>query len=177
MNLHEFIDWFEDSRAGTRRLISIVPTEAFDFRQNENAPTIEQIIRAFASLEYTFIKGVCTGEWTDSGNPSDIRRQIFDTLSEEAGDPEYFELSEELDSAEAILDHLDRVHQECLDILAALSENEFQTRIVKVPWGEEASIARLLLGLVEREIHHRTELYLALQQYGIRMNPMILWGP
>ena len=71
----------------------------------------------------------------------------------------------------------DSFSEQTFDILADISEEEFLNRVVQVPWGEEGTIQRLMVGMVEREIHHRTELYLALQQFGIKMSPMVLWGP
>jgi hypothetical protein len=177
LNRHEFIDWYEDVRVGTRRLISIVPEEAFEFRAYETGPTLEQLMRAFASLEAQYVRGVCTGDWSDPRSPGDVRRQLCDAFAEEAADPQYFEQENEIQTADEILDHLDLVHQEALDILAEVTDEEFQNRWVRLPWGEEGTLARLLLGLVEREIHHRTELYLALQAYGLRLSPMMLWGP
>ena len=178
MNRHEFIDWFEDVRVGTRRLISMVPDEAFDYRQHENSPTLEQLMRAFGSLEERFVKGVCSGDWTDPLNPTDVRSQLRRAYAEDADDMDFvFDDSESLETSDDVLDHLDMIHQETLDILADLTDEEFQNSRVQVPWGEEATIQRLLIGMVEREIHHRTELYVALRQYGCRVNPMILWGP
>jgi hypothetical protein len=177
LNRHEFIDWYEDVRAGTRRLISMVPDEAFDFQAIDCGPTIEQIMRSFASLEDQYVRGVCTGDWSSAKNPWDARRQISDTFASEASDSDLIDRPSELQTSEEILDYLDEVHQNSLDILAYISEEEFRSRWVALPWGDEGTIVRLLLGLVEREIHHRTELYIALQIYGIPMNAMMLWGP
>jgi len=178
MNRHEFIDWLEDVRVGTRRLISMVPEEAFEYKASDDAPTVEQLMRVFASLEDQFTRGVCAGDWSNPGSPSDARRQIATAYAEDTDDLEFSGVtSESMDTADEILDHLDRIHQESLDIIAELSDEEFQARKVQVPWGEEATIQRLMIGMVEREIHHRTELYLALQQYGIQMSQLILWGP
>lgn len=176
MNRHEFIDWYEDVRAGTRRLISVVPDEAFDFRATESGPTIEQIIRAFASLERQFIRGVCLGDWSDPASPTDVRRQIRDSMVDE-GDAQDFRMSDDIETADDVLEELDRAHDDALDILAELSDEEFMNRVVVLPWGERGTIARLLLGLVEREIHHRTELYMALSLYGVPVTPMMLFGP
>jgi hypothetical protein len=177
LNRHEFIDWYEDVRVGTRRLISIVPDEAFEFQANKCGPTIEQIIRTFASMEDQYIRGVVLGDWSDSRNADDMRRQVREAFAEEAGDAQYFEQVDELETSDDVLDNLDEVHQNSLDILAELTEDEFQKRVVELPWGERGPISRLLLGLVEREIHHRTELYFALQAFGININTQILWGP
>jgi len=177
MNRHEFIDWFEDVRVGTRRLIAMVPEEAFDFRAHKDAPTIEQLMRSFASLEKVFVRGVCTGDWSEAGVKNEIVRRVLDIVAEDAGEPPLEDSEEELETSEQILEHLDQVHQEALDILAEVTEEEFQRRVVEVPWGERGTLVRLLLGMVEREVHHRTELYLALQQYGLPMHPMMLWGP
>ena len=178
MNRHEFIDWYEDVRVGTRRLMAMVPEEAFDFRPHRDSPTLEMLIRAFASLEGQYVRGVCTGDWSDPRNPTDARRQIQRAIAEDADDLDDFaDGPESLETTQDILDHLDRVHQEALDIIAELTDEQFQSQRVLLPWGEEGTIQRLLIGLVEREIHHRTELYLALQQYGVPMSPMMIWGP
>ena len=177
LNRHEFIDWYEDVRVGTRRLISMVPDEAFEFQVCEGGPTIEQLTRAFAGLEDQYMRGVCLGDWSDPSNPWDARRQAREASADEAGDPQGFEPTDCLETTDEILEHLDMVHQNALDVFVELSEEEFQKRVVELPWGERGTIARLLLGMVEREIHHRTELYMALQAFGVRMNPMIIWGP
>ena len=178
MDRREFIDWYEDVRVGTRRLISMVPDEAFDFRPHRDAPTFEMLIRAFASLEEQYVRGVCTGDWSDPRHATDVRQQIRRAIAEEADD--YGDGPggpDGLDTARDVIDHLDQVHQEALDIIAELSEEEFLKRRVLLPWGEQGTILRLLVGLVEREVHHRTELYLALQHYGIPMSHMMIWGP
>lgn len=178
MNRLEFIDWYEDVRVGTRRLILMVPEEAMDYRLHRNGPTIEMLMRSFASLEEQYLKGVCIGDWSDSSSPTDIRRQLYAAFAEDTDDKEGLENGvEKLDSPEEIVDHLDYIHQQGLDILADLSDEEFQLRKTMLPWGESGTIVRLLLGLVEREIHHRTELYCALQSYGIDMSTMMIWGP
>ncbi len=155
----------------------MVPDEAFDYRMHDDAPTLEQLMRAFASLEEQFVRGVCAGDWSDPGNPRDVRGQVRRALAEDADDFEYDDYAPKLETAGEVIEHLDRVHQDALDIIAMVSDEEFQNRKVQVPWGEEATMARFLIGMVEREVHHRTELYLALQQYGIPMSQMILWGP
>ncbi len=178
MNRYEFINWYEDVRVGTRRLIAMVPEEAFDYRPHEGGPTLEMIMRAFASLEEQFIKGVCMGDWSDPKSATDVRRQMRDAFAEEANDLDALaEDVPQLESPEEILDQLDRVHQDALDVIAELSDEEFQRTRVVLPWGEEGTILRLLLGLVEREIHHRTQLFTALQTYGLKMSEMVIWGP
>ena len=178
MKRHEFIDWFEDVRTGTRRLIAMVPEEAFDFQAHEDTPTVEQLMRAFIGLEQQYVRGVCRNDWSDSTNPTDVRRQRLRSFAEDTDELDLIDSEiESLATSDEILEYLDEVHQRSLDVLADLSDEEFQTRIVDVPWGERATIQRLLIGMVEREIHHRTELYLALQQFGIPMSPMIIWGP
>jgi len=178
MNRREFIDWSEDVRTGTRRLIAMVPEEAFDFQAHDDAPTVEQLMRAFSGLEEQFVKGVCRSDWSDKHNPRDIRRQRLRAYAEDTDELDIIDSEIELlGTADEILEHLDEIHQQALDVIADLSDEEFHNREVDVPWGERGTIQRLLVGMVEREIHHRTELYLALQQYGIPMSPMIIWGP
>jgi len=178
MNRFEFINWLEDVRQGTRRLISIIPEDACDFRLTDESLTIREMSHSFSLLEEQFVRGVCTNDWSDPGNPADARRQLTSALSEETDD---YGLSDDVpddfDSCGEIIDHLDNIHQEALDILAELTDEEFQTRKVVVPWGEEATIQRLLIGMVEREVHNRSELYIALKIYGVPVTDMIIFGP
>jgi hypothetical protein len=177
MRKYDFINWFEDVRVGTRRLISIVPEEAFDWRAHKTSPTMEQLMRVFAGLEEQFVKGVCTNDWSTGSDPTDIRNQMFRAYAEDTDELEVLEEGPEiLETTDDVIDQLDSIHQEALDIIADLSEEEFQNRRVVVPWGEEATIQRFLIGMVEREIHHRAELYEALRHYGVEVSPLILWG-
>ncbi|MFH1675621.1 MAG: hypothetical protein ABIC40_01265, partial [bacterium] len=146
MNKHEFIDWYEDVRYGTRRLISIAPEEALDFRPHENSETIEQMMRMFGTLEEQFVKGICRGDWSDSDSLDDARSQICDAFAEDSGEVgELTENEESTESTDEIIDRLDRIHQESLDILADVTEEEFQSHLVALPWSEQGTIVRLLL--------------------------------
>lgn len=178
MRLNDFINWFEDVRVGTRRLISMMPEDSFEFRLHSDSQTMLELAQVFAKLEKQFVKGVCTGDWTDPNHPTDIRSQQFRAYEEETDDflDETFAI-ESPDTIDEILDHLDNIHQEALDIFAEISDEEFLTLRVAVPWGEEGTIQRLLIGMVEREIHHRSELYFALRGYGVPVSEMIIWGP
>jgi hypothetical protein len=181
MNKFDFVNWFEDVRYGTRRLISMVPDEAFDFRANPDSPSMEKLMRAFGSLEEQFVKGICKSDWTDARNPTDARRQMEAAFAEDTDELEGFcDLeydTESLETVDDILDHLDMVHQEALDIIAQVDENNFSKRVVQVPWGEEATIERFLVGMVEREIHHRAELAFSLRLYGVPVTNQVIFGP
>ncbi|HEX9743986.1 MAG TPA: hypothetical protein VGB30_01030, partial [bacterium] len=144
---------------------------------DENSPTVEMLMRAFAALEDQYVCGVCTGDWGDPSSPRAVKQRARDLLSEETDDWDQDFYQDEMDTPDAILDHLDMIHDESLNILADLSDDEFQHRTVDLPWGETGTIARLLLGLVEREIHHRTELFLLLKHFGIRITDQVIFGP
>ena len=178
MKRHDFINWYEDVRIGTRRLITMMPDEAFDFRFHEDSLTILELMQVFKRLEEQFVRGVCTGDWSDPKHPTHARTQRFRAYEEDTDD---FCAPESDDSGgntvDEILEDLDRVHQESLDILAEITDDEFLNRRVEVPWGEVGTIERLLIGMVEREIHHRAELYFALREYGVPVSEMIIWGP
>ncbi len=174
----DFINWFEDVRLGTRRLITMVPDEAFHYRAHPSSTDLEHLMRVFAGLEEQFVKGVCTNDWSMTNQPTDVRRQITRAYAEDTDDFEGLDSDTEFfETVDEIIDHLDMIHQEALDIIADLSDEEFQNRKVNVPWGEEATVQRFLIGMVEKEIHHRAELYEALRHYGTDMSPMIIWGP
>jgi hypothetical protein len=178
MKRHDFIDWFEDVRVGTRRLISMVPDEALDFKPHEEALSVLGLMQVFAKLEGPFVRGVCTGDWTDPKHPTDPRSQQIRAFEEDTDD---FCISEDgielFETVDEVLENLDEIHQESLDILAEISDEEFINRRVEVPWGEIGTIERLLLGMAEREIHHRAELYFALREYGVPVSEMIIFGP
>ena len=176
MNRHEFIDWYEDVRVGTRRLISMTPEDALEFTINEQGTTIEMLLRAFASLEEQYVRGVCMDDWGGPSSPRKVKERQMQILAEETDDLDIMDV-ETLETPDDILNHLDSIHDEALNILADISDDEFQHRRVDLPWGEGGTISRLLLGLVEREIHHRTELFLALGKYGLKMSDQIIWGP
>ncbi|MCX6646321.1 MAG: DUF664 domain-containing protein [bacterium] len=178
MKRHDFINWFEDVRVGTRRLISMMPDEAFDFQFHEESLSMLGLMQLFAKLEEQFVRGVCTGDWTDPKHPTDPRSQQVRAFEEDTDDfcvsGDGIETPETVDD---ILEHLDLIHQESLDILADITDEEFMNRRVEVPWGETGTIERLLVGMVEREIHHRSELYFALREFGVPVSEAIIFGP
>lgn len=72
---------------------------------------------------------------------------------------------------ESVLAYVDRLHEESLEIFAALTPDDLQRRCMTVG-GAEMRVWKWLRLMVEHEIHHRGQLYELLGQVGVKTPPL-----
>ncbi|MGH7331416.1 MAG: DinB family protein, partial [Candidatus Rokuibacteriota bacterium] len=152
----DFIRYFEGVRRRTRSVIEQVSPELLDWRPRPGEFTCSDIVRHLAGAERFFVTKVLEDRWTadlDPGLPLDHG---------------------------ATRAHLDEVHRAEMGRLADLPDERLQAPLRDLDGGQ-VKTWRLLMAMVEHEVHHRSQLdaYLAEagveppQLYGYRMEDVV----
>jgi uncharacterized damage-inducible protein DinB len=152
-----FITYFESIRRRTLTYIRTIPADGGDWSPKVGEFTCGDIVRHLAAAEIMFVGAVVEGKWRYAGH----------TDSTEPG----------LDTAVA---RLEETHALAMDSLRGLTDAELD-QLRPTLNGPPVKAWRLLLALVEHEVHHRSQLavYLALmgveppQIYGLGVEDVI----
>ena len=140
-----FADYFDGVRRRTVGFFRIIPADRVDWAPEDGEYTCGDIVRHVAASERMFTGAVCDAAWTYGGH----ERAKAPTL-------------------EAALADLDAAHAECSARLRALGDGALEaTRPPLEPGATPVRAWRLLLAMVEHEVHHRSQLASYLTWMGV----------
>jgi uncharacterized damage-inducible protein DinB len=132
----EFADYFAGVRRRTVGFFRAIPADRVDWRPQAGEYTCGDIVRHVAATERMFVGAVVDGQWRYPGHD----RALAPTL-------------------EAALADLDAAHAACGARLRALDAGMLAANRPALEPGARAVRAwRLLLAMVEHEVHHRSQL-------------------
>ena len=131
-----FADYFDGVRRRTVGFFRAIPAERIDWAPKAGEYTCGDIVRHVTATERMFVGAVVDGRWQYGGHD----RALAPTR-------------------EAALADLDAVHAECGARLRALGDAALaDTRPALEPGAAPVRAWRLLLAMVEHEVHHRSQL-------------------
>ena len=144
-----FLNYFGTVRERTMRVARCIPPDKLDWTYAPAKFTLGDLLRHLAVTERYL--------WGENlqGKPSQYKSHG----------------KEFADGYENILALLDRLHRESLEIFAALSDADLQTKC-KTPGGVEITKWKWLRLMVEHEIHHRGQIYLYLAMLDVPTPPL-----
>jgi uncharacterized damage-inducible protein DinB len=145
-----FIQYFERVRARTMEAVDAVPPEMLDWSPRAGEYTCGDIVRHLASVEAMDVEAALGGGWRYRGH----ERLLGESLAEAR-------------------DYLSRTHARMMAQLHALPDSELTAHRADLE-GRPVSVWRILMAMVEHEIHHRSQLASYLAQLGVR--PPQLFG-
>jgi uncharacterized damage-inducible protein DinB len=141
-----FADYFDGVRRRTTGFFGAIPADRVDWAPKAGEYTCGDIVRHVAATERMFTRAVCDGQWSYPGH----ERAAAPTL-------------------EAALAELDAAHAECTARLRALDDVALlTTRPALEPGAAAVRAWRLLLAMVEHEVHHRSQLASYLTWMGLQ---------
>lgn len=145
-----FIDYYEGIRRRTLNFINAVPMERIDWSPAEGEFTFGDLIRHLAATEAMFIEAVVNGKWKYAGHKTDLKQELAVAIA-----------------------HLHAAHQEAMEKLSTLGDSALRETRRSLS-GTEVKTWRLLMAMVEHEVHHRSQLamYLTL----INIKPPHIYG-
>src|SRR5579864_34458 len=141
-SIADFARYFEGIRRRTWAAVDRVTPEILERRPWPEALSCGAIIRHLAGAERFFVTKVVEDRWTDGLDPGP---------------------SLDLAATRALLD---TAHQEEMPRLLALPDRWLQGRVKDLA-GRDVAVWRLLMAMVEHEIHHRSQLNSRLSVAGI----------
>jgi len=132
----DFAHYFDGVRRRTTGFFRVIPADRVDWAPKAGEYTCGDIVRHVTATERMFVSAVCDGRWTYPGH----ERAKAPTL-------------------EVALADLQAAHAECGARLRALGDSALDTtRPALEPGASPVRAWRLLLAMVEHEVHHRSQL-------------------
>ena len=143
-DMQSFLNYFSSIRRRTVTYIRTLPPERIDWAPQEGEFTCGDLIRHMAASEKMFAGGIATGQWRYPGH----QRQAGESL-------------------ETLLTELESSHTEAVEMLNLLQGadlSELRPSLKGVP----VKTWRLLMAMIEHEVHHRSQLAVYLSLMGIQ---------
>lgn len=149
-NVNRFIDYFEGIRRRTLHFIDAIPADRIDWFPSDGEFSFGDLIRHLAATEEMFVGALVDGKWKYAGHKIQGKQE-----------------------RDAAITVLKSTHQEAMMRLGTLSDaalNESRRSLS----GQEVKTWRLLMAMVEHEVHHRSQIamYLTL----IKIKPPHIYG-
>jgi uncharacterized damage-inducible protein DinB len=140
-----FADYFDGVRRRTRDFFGVIPAERVDWAPKAGEYSCGDIVRHVAASEAMFVGAVVDGRWRYPGHD----RGVAPTL-------------------DAALAHLDAGHAAARARLRELADGALgDSRPPLEPGQRPVRAWRLLLAMIEHEVHHRSQLASYLTWMGI----------
>ncbi|HUO52644.1 MAG TPA: DinB family protein [Gemmatimonadaceae bacterium] len=144
-----FLPYFENIRARTIRVASLIPPDRVEWTHRAGAFTLGDLVRHIAATErWMFAENVRGRASRYPGHGRELA-----------------------DGFEAVLAYLSRMHEESMLIFRDLTPEQLQ-RSITTPAGTPITAWKWLRAMVEHEVHHRGQLYLMLSMLGIKAPPI-----
>jgi uncharacterized damage-inducible protein DinB len=145
----ELCEYFEKVRARTRRVADCIPPDRLEWTWAPGKFTLGDILRHLASIE----------------------RDMY-AENVQARPSRYAGHGRELaDGPEAVRAYVERCHAESMEIFRSLSDEDLE-RDCQTPAGAKLRVGKWLRLMIEHEIHHRGQLYMALGILGVATPPI-----
>jgi len=148
-NIESFLSYFHSVRARTMRVVEALPADRLEWRHADGVFSPSDLARHIAGTErYTFAENVL-------GRPS-----------------RYHGCGPSLaDGHDAVIDFMQRMHQETTAILQALTPADLERKCASAQ-GAPITTWKLLRAMIEHEVHHRGEMYVYLALLGVPRPPL-----
>ncbi len=167
MDIKGFISYMDKLRRPTETLMKMAPQDKLDWKPAEgNFLTLGQVLDHLT----TGLEGVrcfITGDWGVELTPEGELPPEMEVLPPAEKFPSC--------DPETALKKLDESYKIAKEALGRLSEEDFRSKIVKAPWGEEGPMWTMLLSLLEHQINHKYQLFFYLKMLGLPVNTITLY--
>jgi len=148
-SVSSFLRYYGRIRQRTMKVVRCIPPDRLEWTYREGKWTLGDLLRHLAALERQMFAE------TILGRPSTYQGCGRDLA----------------DGYDAVLAFLERMHQETVEIIASLSDEDLQRRCT-TPGGASLPVWKWLRAAVEHEVHHRGQIYLYLSMLGIETPPL-----
>jgi uncharacterized damage-inducible protein DinB len=144
-----FLDYWEKVRGRTARVVDCIPAERVEWTWQPGKFTLGDLVRHLAAIErFMYAENAARRPSRYPGHG----RELADGLP-------------------AIRAFLDRCHAETVEIFKGLSDADLREKCV-TPGGASLAVGKWLRLMVEHEVHHRGQIYMALGVLGVATPPI-----
>lgn len=143
-DVNSFIKYFDSVRRRTIKFIQAIPDHQIDWAPRKDEFTCGDIVRHLAATELMFVKAVVVEDWEYLGHDRSLASSLAETI-----------------------EHLERCHIEATAFLHRLSNSDLSQPRPTLN-GPPVKGWRLLMAMVEHEVHHRSQLAVYLTLMGVK---------
>ncbi len=164
MNTEGLAQYADQVYKATIGLMKMVPENKLDWRPSDenNWMTVGQLLEHLTCSTGLCMKGFITGEWP------------------EIPEGEMLPPAEKLPASPSVADAVEKTEADrklTAGLLAELSDDDFDNRIVTAPWDPtEQPLWNQLFMMVEHQINHKASLFAYLKLLGVEVNTGHLYG-
>ena len=144
-----FCDWWEKVRGRTRRVADLIPDNRLEWTWQAGKFTLGDVVRHLAGIERDMY-----------AENSKLRPSRYRGHGRELAD-----------GPAAVRAYFERAHAESMEIFRSLSDADLEAKC-ETPGGARIAVGKWLRLMVEHEIHHRGQLYMALGMLGVETPPI-----
>jgi uncharacterized damage-inducible protein DinB len=145
----ELCGYFEKVRARTTRVADCIPPDRLEWTWAPGKFTLGDILRHLAGIERDMYAENALGR---PSRYSGCGRELAE-------------------GPEAVRAYVDRCHAESMAIFRSLSDADLE-RLCETPAGAKLPVGKWLRLMIEHEVHHRGQLYMALGILGVPTPPI-----
>lgn len=154
----EYRQYVMDACRPAATLIKMVPADKLDWKPGEGFMSYGQLICHLSDGVGEALRKTVSGDWPPPEETESSLKHEMPSCS--------------VDEALAKLEEEGKVLEETL---AGISEDDFQNRMVSVPWGWEAKMEKMALQFLEHFFHHKMQLFMYLKLQGFPVDTMTLY--
>ncbi|HSB80357.1 MAG TPA: DinB family protein [Candidatus Methylomirabilis sp.] len=160
MTPKQFIEYAESIYRPTAKLISLAPANKLDWKPAKgNYMSLGQLLHHLATCPGVFVAVV-----NNAFPPAEAFQKFVEEDLKNTKTPEVAarEASRGWDESKAALQ--------------SVSDGDFQSKMVSVPWGPPMPLWRVSLGMADHWVNHKYQLFFYLKLLGLPVNSMTLYA-
>jgi len=155
----DFYQYVMDSFRPTESLIKMIPVDKLDYKPAPDFMSMGQLICHLCDGVGDALRMTITGDWPKPEEMEESMKQ---------GNIPSCDVQEALSK-------LEKDKTALSETLAGVTEEDFQNKIVTVPWGWEAKMDMMALQFLSHFHHHKMQLFTYLKLLGLPVNTTTLY--
>ena len=159
MKKDEFYQYALDAFKPAETMLKMVPADKLDWKPGPSFMTLGQLIDHLGNGIGTELRMMITNSWP---KPEEMK---------EVPPPGAMPSC----SVQEALAKLEQDKSTIREVLAGVTEEEFATKIVSVPWGWQNNLERMALDFRDHFVHHKMQLFTYLKLLGFPVNTETLY--
>ena len=144
-NIQGFIDYFEGVRRRTLNYLKTIPSDSLNWSPREGEFTIRDLLFHLTVTEKMFVGVFIRNKWKYEDNHADHKE----------------------DSLDQLIAYLEQTHIGAMNALRVVNDTELDQQRLTLE-GTSLKAWRLLMMMVEHEVHHRSQLAVYLSLMGVQ---------
>jgi uncharacterized damage-inducible protein DinB len=151
----EFYQYALDSFRPAETMLKMVPADKLEWKPGPTFMTMGNLICHMSEGIGTELRMALTNSWP---KPEDMKQKEMPTCS-----------------VQEALDKLERDKTTLREVLSSVSEEEFASKVISVPWGWKSPMEKMALDFREHFTNHKMQLFTYLKLLGFPVNTETLY--